>query len=455
MICNILSNCTNHYINVGNSEEIISQSYKQAEMKEFIYKCYVRNLNMLKGYLPNEVQRMIAAEDIAGAVAYFGGQRENKKISDIVIEKEEYNIRQLEASLIYHSQLDNQSKIKEYTDKIDKAKASLTNLKNKIQEIENEECPICYSDFDNDKALTSCCKFILCGGCIKNLVLTSNKCPFCRNQIEIKDLIVSTNKTFDDEKKERCLSETLKKSKLEVAVEIIKSNPNGKFLLFSEYWNTFNMISETLTENNISWAEIKGTTDMKQKYIKQFKEGHIKVLFLNARHDGTGINLPETTDIILYHKVSNQELETQIFGRALRLGRTSPLKVHRLLAEGETHIINNNQNQTQQINTYDSQSNNLDDEIISDNENDFLDIIDDNDNSRNNVDNENNSSLISNPNNSNNYFQNEYQLQELRDNRIRIQKIKEITESLNHNDFSTHQEMVEYATAIYESSLNL
>jgi hypothetical protein len=68
MICNILSNCTNHYINVGNSEEIISQSYKQAEMKEFIYKCYVRNLNMLKGYLPNEVQRMIAAEDIAGVV---------------------------------------------------------------------------------------------------------------------------------------------------------------------------------------------------------------------------------------------------------------------------------------------------------------------------------------------------------------------------------------------------
>ena len=93
-------------------------------------------------------------------------------------------------------------------------------------------------------------------------------------------------------------------------------------------------------QSRISFAEVKGTTDTKQKHIRDFKNGVTKVLFLNARHDGTGINLPETTDIILYHKISSQNLENQVLGRALRLGRTAPLTVHRLLSEQEKQLGN-------------------------------------------------------------------------------------------------------------------
>ncbi len=66
------------------------------------------------------------------------------------------------------------------------------------------------------------------------------------------------------------------------------------------------------------------------------------MIFLNGRFDGSGINLPETTDIILYHKTSTPEIETQVLGRALRLGRsTGDLTVHRLLYENENSIENN------------------------------------------------------------------------------------------------------------------
>lgn len=429
MLCNVLYNIQNKHINIGNSEEIIAQSYKQAEMIQHTYDCYIRDFNVLKNYLPNEVKRMIAAGDISSAVSYLGGQRENKKLSDIIIEKEEYSLRQLEASLIYYTQLENTNKVDEIKEKIEKAKSSLENLKNKIQEIENEECPVCYDDFNNQKILTNCCKFVLCNNCIKNLVLTTNKCPFCRTQIDMKSLIVSTTDDIkeSDEKK----SFASKKSKPDTVIEIINSKPNGKFLLFSEFWQTFSPISEVLTTNNISWAEIKGTTDTKQKNIKLFKEGKIKVLFLNARHDGTGINLPETTDIILYHKVSSDSLETQIFGRALRLGRTSVLHVHRLLADGENFIQNSSSARLNLINQFDNAEtslNNAEDDSDSDSDIDIdIDI--------------------------GNELEEDIREPEESPNTLNEQEIEinNIMNGLNRSDFSSLSELKDFATAIYIS----
>ena len=105
--------------------------------------------------------------------------------------------------------------------------------------------------------------------------------------------------------------------------------------------------------NNMEFAVEKILELYIQNYLIILKEGKIQVLFLNARNDGTGINLPEATDLILYHKLSSPALENQVFGRALRLGRTENLIVHRLLTPEEQNINNVNQNidysQSQQV----------------------------------------------------------------------------------------------------------
>ena len=54
-----------------------------------------------------------------------------------------------------------------------------------------------------------------------------------------------------------------------------------------------------------------------------------QVIFLNSKYNGAGINLQEATDIILYHEM-NFNTETQIIGRANRIGRKIPLNVHHL-----------------------------------------------------------------------------------------------------------------------------
>jgi hypothetical protein len=55
---------------------------------------------------------------------------------------------------------------------------------------------------------------------------------------------------------------------------------------------------------------------------------------LNAQHYGSGLNLQMATDIIIYHEL-DIELETQVIGRAQRLGRTTQLNVYYLLNDNE------------------------------------------------------------------------------------------------------------------------
>ena len=343
MMADLLNGTLGNFVNVKNSPEEMEQSYRQAEMIQHYYHCYVRDLNNLMSHLTPEVQRMIAADDIGGAISALGGTKDSKSITDIVIEKEEKSIKELKASIVYYQTIENDERIKEVKEKLEKAEQSLKNLKEKLEESEKEDCPICCCSFEGiDKVLTDCCKYIVCCDCINKLYKTTKKCPFCRASIDLAKLTVSSSKEdIKEGVNDKKVEIQLAKPKTETVIDIIKSKPNGKFLLFSEYSSTFDNTIRELDRNRISWKEVKGTTDTKQKAIRDFKNGLVKVLFLNARHDGTGINLPETTDIILYHQLSSSAIETQIFGRALRLGRTAPLVVHRLLSQAERRIVSN------------------------------------------------------------------------------------------------------------------
>ena len=81
-------------------------------------------------------------------------------------------------------------------------------------------------------------------------------------------------------------------------------------------------------ENEIKWIELTGTSITKNKKLKSFKEGDISVIFLNSRVNCAGINLEECTDIILYHDM-DYNVQTQIIGRANRIGRKINLTVHK------------------------------------------------------------------------------------------------------------------------------
>ena len=147
----------------------------------------------------------------------------------------------------------------------------------------------------------------------------------------MKKMIVSTKEELKNKKQKK----KNHKTKSEYIIDIINKKPTGKFIIFSEFSNTYDNVIEALKSTGLKYSEVKGTTVAKNNILEKFRNGDLNIIFLNGRSDGAGINLPQTTDIILYHKATSTALETQLIGRALRLGRTSDLKVHRLMYEKE------------------------------------------------------------------------------------------------------------------------
>jgi SNF2 family DNA or RNA helicase len=117
-------------------------------------------------------------------------------------------------------------------------------------------------------------------------------------------------------------------------LEFVKANPKAKILMFSGYDGTFSGLDEQLKTEAIPYALLSGSQARISKLLNEFEAGKHNVLFLNARNMGAGLNIDSASHVVLFHRMS-PELESQIIGRALRLGRRTPLDVVHLLHDNE------------------------------------------------------------------------------------------------------------------------
>ena len=162
--------------------------------------------------------------------------------------------------------------------------------------------------------------------CLLECASRTKKCPLCRSFInthKLHAIVPDSEATISPLIK----SENKLPSKDDALINILQnSNSNQKFLVVSNYDSTFINIQQKLLDKNIKFANLYGTSAHIQKVIRDYISGEIQVILLNSTHFGSGLNLQMTTDIIIYHKL-NKSTETQVIGRAQRLGRTSQLNI--------------------------------------------------------------------------------------------------------------------------------
>ena len=72
----------------------------------------------------------------------------------------------------------------------------------------------------------------------------------------------------------------------------------------------------------------------RQALVDRFQAGEIDVLVLSLRAAGAGINLTAATQVIHYDRWWNPAVEDQASDRAHRIGQTTTVVVHRLIANG-------------------------------------------------------------------------------------------------------------------------
>lgn len=217
---------------------------------------------------------------------------------------------------------------------LDSVKTRLEAIETKFKQMSSEVCGICYEHLGGEDPvmLMDCCKNFLCMEC--SIDYRASKlaiCPYCRGKLKMTLLSNTDYKTTNKSKRKTNEggTEIVELNKIEWLIEEINSRPNDKFLVFSNYDDTFRQISKKMEKHCISYLILddKDIVDNVEKFNNIF-DG-INVMLMNSIRYGAGLNLQKSTDIVIFHKL-NEFLDEQVIGRAQRIGRTEPLHVHHL-----------------------------------------------------------------------------------------------------------------------------
>ncbi len=121
--------------------------------------------------------------------------------------------------------------------------------------------------------------------------------------------------------------------KIDSLLRILRENPQGKFVLFSRYDNTFHTLYNTLLDT-VPMSILQGNKDVIANMLEDFNSGILRLLMINSKQAAAGLGITGATHIVFMHKLDFEE-EKQILSRAYRLGRTEPLHCISLLHERE------------------------------------------------------------------------------------------------------------------------
>lgn len=324
---------------IHNKEEFIRDSFNIPEIKHIRILCSTpANIRVLNDMISDEMMERLHAGDSEGVLDMLGmSTRTAEEITNAVsdtIQKEIDQARHLyefKKSIEYSSELAKRKALEQIEEKIARLTSRVEAIASRINNTMEQMCPICLCEVSTP-TLTPCCRNLFCFGCICESLKKSVVCPLCRQGIHD----IQTLQVIGDKRTMEAAKEELQKimTKHETFRNFLRENPSSRILMFSGYDATFHGLSELLTSDGIPHATLHGTNAHITKLIRQFSEGKYRVLFLNAKHMGAGLNIQSASHVVLYHRMPI-ETQNQIIGRAMRMGRTEDLTVVHLLHANE------------------------------------------------------------------------------------------------------------------------
>lgn len=349
----ILKNNTMEYwrIILRNCDNYVNSSFSMPDLYHNRIICKTSaNIRILDSLIPNDVMALLHAGDTKGALQELGVHDETptsiiESLTKSLIKDLDNQKRKLEfyKTQDYSSDAAKQKSLETQQEKIISLENRIDTIKRRMTELDTTNCPICYSDVEVP-TLTPCCKNLFCFVCLCESIKRQNNtqpaCPLCRAGINsINDLhVVNKNANTIETMTDSNDSKNEPKTKVEEFINFVEHNPKARILMFSGYDASFLQLTSEMTHRNITYSAINGSTHRVSKIINEFAEGNYRVLLLNSRHVGAGLNITCATDVFLFHKM-NSEMEKQIIGRAYRMGRMAPLNVHHLLHQSEVNQI--------------------------------------------------------------------------------------------------------------------
>jgi hypothetical protein len=265
--------------------------------------------------------------------------------------------------------------------KIEEIKASINiNMKplDRLRDnIKHNTCPISYNDLNSAESIIilGCCSVIIDGTCAL-MIFKTCECPNCRTKLSANNVICLDMKNMGESGiDELMFSEDVRLSarkmdgsitKMDIIDNILNFNfdfrtdekllkmniLNGrtdygfaakedrKILVFSHYDQNISNIKLMLDKYKLRYDVLKGTTKeierTRQRYWADKDDpDSLDLMLINSTRYSMGMDLQNTTDVILYHSIKDVDYLTQVVGRCVRIGQKKNLRLHLILYSNE------------------------------------------------------------------------------------------------------------------------
>ena len=192
------------------------------------------------------------------------------------------------------------------------------------RKVEDNECMICLEPAEYP-TLVGCCYNLFCGKCVLRNMITSHRCPTCRDDLSVEN--ISCLKELLEE--DRILS----KNKTEVCLDILNQNRNGKFIIYSSFDNIYYQLFDEIDRLGLKAERIESNLFSLLKTVKNYQEDRTNIIFVSNIDLIRGLSLATTSHLIFFHELPVYELKQVLIQAAQRIGRREPLKVIYLKSE--------------------------------------------------------------------------------------------------------------------------
>lgn len=126
-------------------------------------------------------------------------------------------------------------------------------------------------------------------------------------------------------------------AKLDMCLELVEEavGAKRKVLIFSQFTQMLDIISEAFNERGIAHLYLSGKTRDRQTLVDRFNtDDSVPVFLISLKAGGTGLNLTAADTVIIFDPWWNPGVENQAVDRAHRIGQNKTVNVYRLLTTG-------------------------------------------------------------------------------------------------------------------------
>lgn len=280
-------------------------------------------ISAVSDYIEPDVMMQIESGNIHGAIQSLGGDSSTTNLVDLVRARLERSLHEAQMRV----QLHRGTRETAWIQRVEQLQRDIGLVNERFQSIlADEHCSVCMEAFSNP-VLTPC-HHVFCLQCLVPWFEHQHTCPQCRTPLQPDQLTALVASSTTENRPRQPVVHTLPTRMEHLEEMMLHRRPEQRILIFSESDMSLSTIQSVLQQQ--PYSMLCGHSSTRDATLHRFKTGELPILLLNSRMNGAGLDLPETTDIILFHTM-HTPLEKQAIGRGQRMGRTTPLRVHRFV----------------------------------------------------------------------------------------------------------------------------